>query len=99
MSKKTTNKTTIPDLEVLSVRELAAYLGTSVWFIRRLVTIRKIPYTKIGGRVLFYMPAMREWLRDNTTWPGKHTSDWHRKRYDPSGELIKLMNRGDDNFA
>jgi excisionase family DNA binding protein len=96
---KLTDDKLVPELEVLSVLELAAYLGTSVTFIRRLVKIRKIPYTKLGGRVLFHLPAIREWLHDSTTWPGAHTSDWHRKKYDPAQEVKKLMDRGDENFS
>jgi len=66
----------------LMVKEFAAVTGLSAKMLYRLIRIRKIPFTKIGGRYFFYMPAIRQWLLDNTTMPGPHVSDWRRKRYD-----------------
>ncbi len=69
--------------EVLSLLELAEYLGVSPTLLKRLMRIRKLPYTKIGRRVVFYMPVIIDWLEKNTVQPGPHPSDWHRKQYDP----------------
>lgn len=48
--------------EVLSVKEMAEYLGLSESIIRRLVKQNEIPFLKIIGTYKFYLPKIREWL-------------------------------------
>ena len=48
--------------EVLSVKELADYLGLSESIIRRLVKENRIPFIKIEARILFFLPVIRKWL-------------------------------------
>ena len=55
--------------EVLSVKEVAEYLGVSESIIRRLVRDRNIPFNRIEGRILFYLPAVRNWLMFHSVQP------------------------------
>ena len=48
--------------EVCSVKQAAEYLGLSESIIRRLVREHKIPFNRIEGRIVFYLPVVREWL-------------------------------------
>ncbi len=52
--------------EVMSVVEVAEYLGISESIVRRLVREARIPYNRIEGRILFYLPVLRQWLIDTT---------------------------------
>jgi excisionase family DNA binding protein len=38
---------------LLTVKEAAAYLGSTPWFIRSLVWDRKLPKLKLGNRLVF----------------------------------------------
>jgi excisionase family DNA binding protein len=38
---------------MLPIREAAAYLGATVWFIRSQVWNQKLPYVKFGNRMVF----------------------------------------------
>jgi excisionase family DNA binding protein len=38
---------------MLSVKDAAAYLGSSVWFVRNLVWDRKLPRLRFGIRLVF----------------------------------------------
>jgi len=53
--------------EVLSVKELAGYLGLSESIIRRLVKENRIPFVKIETRILFFLPVIRNWLVNMST--------------------------------
>lgn len=55
--------------EVLDAAEMALYLGMSESFVRRLVRENRIPFNKIGGRVVFFLPVVREWLTKNAIQP------------------------------
>ena len=44
----------------LTMREAAEYLGISYWLINQLV--KKIPYSKVGGKFLFRVKALDEYL-------------------------------------
>jgi excisionase family DNA binding protein len=49
---------------LLSIDELAGYLGTTVRHIRRLVAERRIPYLKVGRLVRFHPDDIIGWLED-----------------------------------
>lgn len=38
---------------LLNVRAAAAYLSTTVWFVRNLIWSREVPFLKFGHRYLF----------------------------------------------
>lgn len=46
-----------------SVTELAAYLGISKSSIHRFRARDEIPYVKLGGRVVFPINQIEEWLK------------------------------------
>lgn len=48
----------------LTMREAAEYLGISYWLINQLVKRKQIPYSKVGGRFLFRIKALDEYLSE-----------------------------------
>lgn len=48
----------------LTMRETAEYLGISYWLVNQLVRRREIPCARIGGRVLFRVQALDEYLKE-----------------------------------
>lgn len=46
----------------LTMREAADYLGISYWLINQLVKKKQIPYSKVGGKFLFRIKALDEYL-------------------------------------
>ena len=46
----------------LTMREAANYLGISYWLINQLVKKKQIPYSKVGGKFLFRVKALDEYL-------------------------------------
>ena len=65
--------------EVYSAEEIAEYLGLSESIVRRLVRERKIPFNKIEGRYLFFLPVIREWMMENTVQPDRDCIEGTRK--------------------
>ena len=56
MDLKTVERTT------LTMKEAAEYLGISYWLITQLVKRKQIPCSKIGGKFLFRVQALDEYL-------------------------------------
>ena len=48
----------------LTMREAADYLGISYWLINQLVKKKQIPYSKVGGKFLFRVKALEEYLSE-----------------------------------
>ena len=48
----------------LTMRETAEYLGISYWLVNQLVRRREIPFARVGGRVLFRVQALDEYLKE-----------------------------------
>lgn len=48
----------------LTMRETAEYLGISYWLVNQLVHRREIPCARVGGRVLFRVQALDEYLKE-----------------------------------
>lgn len=46
------------------MRETAEYLGISYWLVNQLVRRREIPCARVGGRVLFRVQALDEYLKE-----------------------------------
>ncbi len=46
----------------LTMREAAEYLGVSYWLVNQLVRRKQIPCARVGGRVLFRVQALDEYL-------------------------------------
>ena len=46
----------------LTMKEAGEYLGISYWLINQLVRRKQIPCARVGGRVLFRVQALDEYL-------------------------------------
>ena len=46
----------------LTMKEAAEYLGISYWLINRLVRRKEIPCSKVGGKFLFRVQVLDEYL-------------------------------------
>lgn len=56
---------------LLSVKEVAAVLGLAEITVRKLCCAKKIPYIKLGGRVLFSPEQISTWIEAKTVAPIK----------------------------
>lgn len=48
----------------LTMKETAEYLGVSYWLVNQLVRRKQIPCARVGGRVLFRVKALDEYLSE-----------------------------------
>ena len=48
----------------LTMREAAEYLGVSYWLVTQLVRRKKIPCSRVGGKVLFRKEALDKYLNE-----------------------------------
>ena len=48
----------------LTMKESAEYLGISYWLVNQLVRRKQIPCARVGGRVLFRVQALDEYLKE-----------------------------------
>lgn len=48
----------------LTMKETAEYLGISYWIVNQLVRRKQIPCARVGGRVLFRVQALDEYLKE-----------------------------------
>lgn len=51
--------------KILDIKDLAIYLKCSEAFIRKLTYANKIPYFRIGRRILFKYSKIEEWINEN----------------------------------
>ena len=56
----------LPKVErtTLTMKETAEYLGISYWLVNQLVRRKQIPCARVGGRVLFRVQALEEYLKE-----------------------------------
>lgn len=56
----------LPKVErtTLTMKETAEYLEISYWLVNQLVRRKQIPCARVGGRVLFRVQALNEYLRE-----------------------------------
>lgn len=56
----------LPKLErtTLTMKETAEYLGISYWLVNQLVRRKQIVCARVGGRVLFRVQALDEYLKE-----------------------------------
>ena len=56
----------LPKVErtTLTMKEAAEYLGISYWLVNQLVRRKQIPCARVGGRVLFRVQALEEYLKE-----------------------------------
>ena len=48
----------------LTMKEASEYLGISYWLINQLVRKKQIPCSKVGGKFLFRVKALEEYLSE-----------------------------------
>jgi excisionase family DNA binding protein len=75
--------------EVLSVREVAVYLGISESTVRAMIRANEIPYLRLRRRYLFYLQRINQWLMDSSIKPGEQQDDPVRLR---SKEILRSLN-------
>ena len=51
--------------KILDIKEVAKYLKCSEAFIRKLIYTERIPYFRIGRRILFKQSKLEEWISSN----------------------------------
>ena len=56
----------LPKVErtTLTMKETAEYLGISYWLVNQLVRRKQIPCARVGGKVLFRVQALDEYLKE-----------------------------------
>ena len=56
----------LPKVErtTLTMKETAEYLGISYWLVNQLVRRKQIPCARVGGRVLFRVQSLEEYLKE-----------------------------------
>ena len=56
----------LPKVErtTLTMKGTAEYLGVSYWLVNQLVRRKQIPCARVGGRVLFRVQALDEYLKE-----------------------------------
>lgn len=56
----------LPKVErtTLTMKETAEYLGISYWLVNQLVRRKQIPCARVGGRVLFRVQTLNEYLKE-----------------------------------
>ena len=57
-------RTTKVERTTLTMKETAEYLGVSYWLVNQLVRRKQIPCARVGGRVLFRVQALDEYLKE-----------------------------------
>jgi excisionase family DNA binding protein len=56
-------------IRFLTFREAQSLLRTSASWLYKAVEGRRIPFTKIGNRIIFELDALQAWLKANTSTP------------------------------
>ncbi|GKS56542.1 hypothetical protein YTPLAS18_00690 [Nitrospira sp.] len=66
--------TETPARRLLSVEETACYLGLSQHTVYKMASQRRLPKTKIGGRLMFDRDELNAWIKTQTVMPLPHAS-------------------------
>ncbi|MFH1519231.1 MAG: helix-turn-helix domain-containing protein [Candidatus Omnitrophota bacterium] len=61
----------MPGKRFISIKELSEYLGVKVNTLYSWVSMKKIPYTKMGGLVRFDLKKIDEWVKNREVKPFK----------------------------
>lgn len=66
MAKEVINRADIAQKDVLTAREVAVYLGVSVWYVNKMCAERTIPYYKPRGKMRYFKRTeIDEWVCRN----------------------------------
>ena len=55
-----------PSKHMMTVKEVAGYLNISVATVYAMISARRIPFLKIGSRVLFDLSQIKRWITKNS---------------------------------
>ncbi|NWG02203.1 MAG: helix-turn-helix domain-containing protein [Syntrophaceae bacterium] len=73
----------IPELRrLITAKEASQYLSLSTETVYRLASTKKLPYLKIGGRVLFDVKALDHWVEKHMI----REKEWKREELKPEAE-------------
>jgi excisionase family DNA binding protein len=76
----------IPELRrLITAKEASQYLSLSTDTVYRLASLKKLPYLKIGGRILFDIKALDRWVEKHTV----REKEWKREELKPEVEEEK----------
>ena len=56
-------------LRLIDIRAAADYTGLSTHTLYTMVSQRRIPFVKLGGKLLFDLALLDEWIKQNTVMP------------------------------
>ncbi|MCH8041465.1 MAG: helix-turn-helix domain-containing protein [Nitrospinae bacterium] len=54
---------------LIDIRAVADYTGLSTHTLYTMVSQRRIPFVKLGGKLLFDVGLLDEWIKQNTVMP------------------------------
>ena len=54
---------------ILNIKGAAAYTGLAVDTLYKMVSQRRIPYVKLGGKLGFDLALLDQWIKQNTVMP------------------------------
>ena len=76
----------IPELRrLITAKEASQYLSLSTDTVYRMASLKKLPYLKIGDRVLFDVKALDQWIDKHTI----REKEWKREELKPEVEKEK----------
>jgi len=76
----------IPELRrLITAKEASQYLSLSTDTVYRMASLKKLPYLKIGDRVLFDVKALDHWIEKHTI----REKEWKREELKPELEKEK----------
>lgn len=64
-----TNVPCVPMKRLLNIQEAASYTGVAVATLYRMVSQRRIPFTKVGRRTMFDVRLLDDWIKQHTVMP------------------------------
>jgi excisionase family DNA binding protein len=80
----------IPELRrLITAKEAGQYLSLSTDTIYRMASLKKLPYLKIGDRVLFDVKAMDQWIERHMV----REKEWKRQELKIETDREKLNNK------
>ena len=76
----------IPELRrLITAKEASQYLSLSTDTVYRMASLKKLPYLKIGDRVLFDVKALDQWVEKHMI----REKEWKREELEPEVEKEK----------
>ena len=80
----------IPELRrLITAKEASQFLSLSTDTIYRMASLKKLPYLKIGDRVLFDIKALDQWIEKHII----REKEWKREELKPEGDKEKSNGR------